>query len=291
MPGQARLAASLLAVMLVAGANASPAAAEQGTAQDVAAAAPHRLVEDGTMAAFLDRLMLVESGGRDTAKNPRSTALGAFQFLETTFLDVARRHFQAETGHLPTAQVLALRTNREFARRAAERFTRDNILHLAGHGIAPTFANLRLAYLVGPAGTVRLFKAEATAPVIGVLGAPVVQANPFMAGMTARNLVDWADRNMGGRSGVVMAAAPGSPEAALASRDAGPAAGAAAVQGAPVLLVKADATPPKPARPKIDVQCNLALASCRRWLALAERKAMRGVTTARAAGPSRRAVR
>src|SRR5262249_58306119 len=43
--------------------------------------------------SFLDHLMRAESGGRDTAANPRSTALGPYQFIKSTFLDLARRHF------------------------------------------------------------------------------------------------------------------------------------------------------------------------------------------------------
>jgi len=38
---------------------------------------------------FLDRLMLAESSGQLDARNPRSTALGPFQFIESTFLEVA----------------------------------------------------------------------------------------------------------------------------------------------------------------------------------------------------------
>src|SRR5690606_6893021 len=36
-----------------------------------------------TMPKFFDRLMMAESGGRLTARNARSTALGPFQFIES----------------------------------------------------------------------------------------------------------------------------------------------------------------------------------------------------------------
>ena len=150
------------------------------------------------MNGFLDRLMVVESGGRDDARNPRSTAVGPYQFIESTFLDVARRHFQAETASLTPVQILALRTNRPFARRAAEAFTRDNADILANNGLAATPAHLRLSFLVGPSAAVRLLKAEAATPVITLLGANVVQANPFMAGMGARDLVAWSERSISG---------------------------------------------------------------------------------------------
>ena len=256
---------------------------EQPTAGTLAAA---RITDDERMSAFLDRLMQIESGGRDTARNPRSTALGAFQFIESTFIEVTRRHFQVETASLTPAQVLALRTDRPFARRAAEALTRENIAVLAAGDIAPTFANLRLAYLVGPAATVRLHRSEPSVPVIGILGAAVVQANPFMAGMTARDLVAWSERNVAGAGPSVAAPIPGSAAAALASRDAGPANVAAMAAVADHGAVRPGAGPAKPAPPAIKVECNLGLASCRRWLALAQKAAVRSqVATAR---PARR---
>ena len=199
------------------------------------------------MQRFLDRLMQAESGGRDDARNPRSTAVGPFQFIESTFLAVTRRHLQAETGELAPAEVLKLRTNRAFARRAAEAFTRDNAAQLAAAGVAPTYANLRLAYLVGPHGALRILKAEPHTPVITVLGVQVVQANPFMAGMSAADLSSWSARNL-------MAADLGAARLA-----ADPARFAGAVAS-------------RPAKPAIAVRCSRGLASCRRWVALATKR-------------------
>ena len=71
------------------------------------------------MEDFLDRLMTAESGGHLHKKNPRSTALGPFQFIESTFLFVVNRHFQSEVAGLTEQQVLARRTDMAFSRRAA----------------------------------------------------------------------------------------------------------------------------------------------------------------------------
>ena len=206
---------------------------------------------DMTMATYLDRLMAAESGGRDGARNPRSTAVGPFQFIETTFIAVAGRHFAAETAGLDTARLLALRTDRAFARRAAEAFTRDNAAHLSASGVNASFPHLRLAHLVGPTAAARLLQLPPSAPVAPVLGAGAMRANPFLAGMTVAGLVARSARDLAVRpetaSGV--AAAPGS------------------------------APPPRAA---IAVRCNLDLASCRRWLVLAERRGTGG-TRARVA--------
>lgn len=195
-----------------------------------------------TMEVFLDRLMMAESGGRDTARNATSTAVGAFQFIEATFLSVAREHFAKETEKLPPAKILALRTDRAFARRAAEAYTRDNAAHLADYGLKPTFPHLRLAYLVGPAGAVRILKASPDTPVGILLGNAVIRANSFMRGMTAKDLIRRAAYDI--------------------SEDAASQAGIAAGKRR-----KRTAS-----QPLVQVRCNLKLASCKRWRAMAVRR-------------------
>ncbi|HEX4892363.1 MAG TPA: hypothetical protein VFV47_03690 [Hyphomicrobiaceae bacterium] len=230
--------------------QASPAA--QATDPDKATGQQELL----DLGQFLDRLMIAESGGRDTAKNPRSTALGPFQFIESTFLEVVARHFSADVAGLAPVQVLALRTDRSFSRKAAQAFTLENAAMLRANQIAANFANLRLAYLVGASAAVRVLKAEPATPVIGILGTAVVQANPFMAGMTSSDLAQWSARSIAGSTG---------PEPVFSRKVitvSVPAGSAAAILAQPV-----------PERPRIAVKCNLRLASCRRWLSLAERSA------------------
>src|SRR5262249_60714622 len=60
------------------------------------------------MEEFLDRLMVAESGGRQYKKNPRSTALGPFQFIESTFLFVVKTHFPSAVTRLSDREVLPL---------------------------------------------------------------------------------------------------------------------------------------------------------------------------------------
>ena len=135
------------------------------------------------LATFLDRLMLAESSGRDTAANPLSTALGPFQFIKSTFLDIARRHFPQYYADLSDEQVLALRTTRHFARAAAAAYTLENAAHLKGEGHEPSWPHLRLAFLLGPVGASRVLQAAPDTPLSQVLGASVLQANPFMNGI------------------------------------------------------------------------------------------------------------
>lgn len=203
-------------------------------ANPVAATAPPAM----TLETFLDRLMMAESGGQDAARNPRSTAVGPFQFIEQAFLDVVRRHFAEETMSLSTMALLKLREDRPFARRAAEAYTKDNAAHLAREGLPTSFNNLRLAYLAGATGAVRLLRAPPQTKVSTLLSSAAISANPFMAQMSAEELIAKCARDL--------------------NVDPSSRAGIAA----------SNSTASGVDRPKIEIKCNQKLPSCRRWVAL-----------------------
>lgn len=207
------------------------------------------LTEDNA-SLFLDRLMRAESAGRDLAANPRSSALGAFQFIKSTFLDVARRHFPDEIDEMTEREILALRTNREFSRRAALAYTHENAAYLTERGIEPTLPHLRLAFLLGPAGAAQLVQAPSSQPVTTVFSRAVVRANPFMYRMKATDLIAKAAREMGERAAasasVIPASAPSEPvQTATRKRSA------AAVS---------------------TLRCRRQLSSCRKAMALEQRR-------------------
>jgi hypothetical protein len=208
---------------------------------------------------FLNRLMLAESGGRDTAANPRSSALGPFQFIKSTFISISRRHFPAEVAELNDAEVLALRTTRSFARAAAAVFTLENAAYLKSQGLQPTLPHLRLAFLLGPTGAARVLQAEPQARLSSIVGAGVIGANPFMVGVSASGLVARATRDIYG------------PKAAPAR----------------VIAVRPEPRPRPAARAQggappaaIAIKCNQKLVSCQRWIALKEGQATRNAQTA-----------
>ncbi len=189
---------------------------------------------------FLDRLMMAESGGRADAKNSRSTALGPFQFIEATFLDIMRRHYPSDIAGMSDEQILALRTSLDHARRAALAYTNENAAQLAANGLPATSVNLRLAFLLGSSGAVRLLTATQDTPLSQILTTDALTANPFMGSMTAADLVRRARYDMSADVRV------------------------------------AGLVPPGPVRPAIQIRCKIGLASCRKWVALQRKKLARG---------------
>lgn len=240
----------LFAAGLLACAFAGSAAtmAGDGPAHGSVASGPAVGAPEAHLETFLDRLMRAESNGRDFAANPRSTALGPFQFIKATFIDVARRHF-AEVASLSDEEVLALRTDRAYARRAAAIYSMENLAYLTGKGLTPALGDLRLAYLVGPTAAARLLQAHPQTPASDVLGAPVVRANPFMARMSASELIARSARDVGEHHRTSVAMAP-EPRRRIVGIQPGPRA------------------QPRPGSAPATATCNQKLVACRRWIAM-----------------------
>ena len=239
--------ACLLFVVLALAGPVPIRAVEPARAAEVASDAPPAM----TLDIFLDRLMMAESGRRLNAKNPRSTAVGPYQFIASTWLQIARTSFASEMANLKPHEILSLRTDLTFARRAAKIYTEDNAAYLVAQGAKATFANLRLAFLVGPGGAARILNAKPETPVARLLGATVIGANAFMAKMTASDLIARAARDIEADAASIAGLAPDAAD-----------------------IEKAKAVK-RAARPKIAVSCDLSLSSCRRWLALATRRVTR----------------
>ncbi|HET7153840.1 MAG TPA: hypothetical protein VFI87_00575 [Hyphomicrobiaceae bacterium] len=226
--------------------------AGDGPAEGSVTSGPAVGMPEAHFETFLDRLMRAESNGHDFAANPRSTALGPFQFIKATFIEVARRHF-AEVSALSDEQVLALRTDRAYARRAAAIYSMENLAYLTGRGLKPALGDLRLAYLVGPTAAARLMQAHPQTPASDILGAPVVRANPFMAGMSASELIARSARDVGEHHRANVAMAP-EPRRRTIGIQPGPRA------------------QPRPGSPPVAATCNQKLVACQRWIAMQANK-------------------
>jgi hypothetical protein len=123
--------------------------------------------------------LLVETARRESALNPHaraatSSATGLFQFIESTWFDMVRRH-GAEHGLGPQAaalrngadaetrrEILALRNDPEIAARMAGELARENAQTLEARlGRAPSAGELYAAHVMGAGGALRLIEAAA----------------------------------------------------------------------------------------------------------------------------------
>lgn len=182
-----------------------------------ASAGNNRLLTSSSPAQYgtssvVDRIIGVESGGNPNAKNPRSSATGPGQFIDSTWLSTIKSSRPDLAAGKTDAQLLAMRSDPNLSREMTGAYASQNAGTLSRGGFEATPGNTYLAHFAGPGGATAVLKADPNTPVRQVLGDRVVQANPFLANMTAGDLRNWADRKMGGSTAATpqpRAAAPG----------------------------------------------------------------------------------
>lgn len=148
---------------------------------------------------LVDSIIGVESGGNPNATNPRSSASGLGQFIDSTWLATIRQA-KPELAGKSDAELLALKTDPQLSREMTEAYANQNQAILSKAGVPVTPGTTYLAHFAGPGGAVKVLQADPSAMAGDVLGPAVVKANPFLAKMTAGDLQAWADRKMGGSS-------------------------------------------------------------------------------------------
>lgn len=164
---------------------------------------------------LVDQIIRVESGGQADARNPLSTATGLGQFIESTWLRMMRTYRPDLAANLTRAELLALRTDPTISREMVQHLAREGEAFLRARGHEVTAGRLYLAHFLGAEGAHVVLSAPESAALIDVLGAAVINANPFLRGRDVAFVRQWADGKMAGRGGraqVVQRAAPVPPE-------------------------------------------------------------------------------
>jgi hypothetical protein len=134
-------------------------------------------IQRAARATGVDFSLLVETARRESALNPNaragtSSATGLFQFIESTWLDMVRRHGSSHGLATQSAalrqgadaetrrEILALRNDPELSARMAGELARENAATLQTRlGRAPNAGELYAAHVMGPGGAVRLIEA------------------------------------------------------------------------------------------------------------------------------------
>lgn len=151
-----------------------------------------------------DRIMGSESSGDATATNPNSTATGGGQFISSTWVRLMKEKEPALVAGKSRAQILEMRNDPNLSRRATGYYRLENTDVLKSANVPITDGNIYLAHFAGGGGATKILQAiqsgQGGQSAGAILGQAVVDANPFLKGMTASDLSAWADKKMGAPS-------------------------------------------------------------------------------------------
>jgi hypothetical protein len=148
---------------------------------------------------FTERVIQAESGGDPNAKNPLSSATGAGQFIDSTWLEVFKRNFATEAAGMSDAAILAMRTDIEANRRMIRAYATENAKLLIDAGQEVNEAALQLAHFLGAGGAIAVLKARPGTPVSQILSANQINANQSIlgGGATREDVLGYAARRAG----------------------------------------------------------------------------------------------
>ena len=150
--------------------------------------------------AVLDRIGGLENAtGDPAARSATSSAMGNFQFINSTWLDTVKKNRPDIANGRSDEDLLALRSDPKLSREMAGYLLNENESALKAQGIETTPGNLYLAHFLGAGAAAKVLKADKDTPVADIVGADAVKANQsILGGKTVGSVVGWAERKMGG---------------------------------------------------------------------------------------------
>ena len=137
-----------------------------------------------------NRIRIAESTNDDRAVNSESTAMGRYQFIDSTWKSLHRRFYGTDG--------LDDKFNPEKQERFMDALMDENEAALRKGGFEPTARNLYLAHFAGWPSALNLLRTPG-ASAEALLGKDAVRRNErVLKGKTAAQVIEWAGRKMNG---------------------------------------------------------------------------------------------
>ena len=165
--------------------------APSGIAAAPVPAAPPRFDVDG----YAARVGSAESNGSYRAQAEGSSAFGMYQITRPTWLRLAADDPKMFGGLSDDAK-WNMRTNPATQERMFKRLVEQQRAALERIGVPETYGNMYLMHFAGEGGATKILRAAPDTPIGDILSARAIEANPFLKGKTAGDVISWAHARM-----------------------------------------------------------------------------------------------
>lgn len=198
----------------------NPRATKPSLPEEVHTQIDESIMESDAFEYTADRIIGLESNGKANAKNPRSSATGAGQFIESTWLSMIQKH-RSDLIPAPLAEklkgksftkiradkalmaelepIFQMRNDASLSRDMVIQYGRENGKALEAAGFKATPANVYMAHHFGSAGAVKLLRAAPDTKVFDLLSGSEKKANPAYRDKTVSQMMASFERRAGKR--------------------------------------------------------------------------------------------
>lgn len=170
----------------------------------LAAASAPEIQEDsfvgGSLPTDISAIAKMIRGHEGMGKNPRSSALGPYQMIDSTFVDYFRKMYPEQAQGKSNGEILSIRRSpagATISEQIGPQIVRDNARLIEKRGFEPNARNIYLAHFFGPETAVKVLSASPMTPIERIVGQEVVAANPFLRGKDAMGALQFAENAMG----------------------------------------------------------------------------------------------
>jgi hypothetical protein len=130
----------------------------------------------------------IESNYNPYAKNPYSSAYGPDQFIDSTWLNLAKK-YRPDLAKLPREQLLGMRSDPKLSEEFVGYNNEENKNYLTKKGADWNNVNASLAHRFGPSMTMQLLSANPDTPISNLVGNQVMAQNPDLRGKTVNDVI------------------------------------------------------------------------------------------------------
>ena len=138
--------------------------------------------------------------GEGTGQNPKSTAKGAYQMIDSTFADQFRKQYPDRARGMSNQDIIALKRSPEGAALSeamGPKLIEGNARIIERGGFEPDAGNVYLAHFLGPDTAVKVLRADPNAPIANYVSEEAIMANPpLQKNPTVGGVIDWARGSM-----------------------------------------------------------------------------------------------